>query len=104
MVEQEAVNFEVAGSSPASGAKEKYPSLKDRGIFLYFRRSRSSNRSRRKPRFANRGRAQELAQSTPQDYMREGAILRPPEPSIGALRNHGVFVFAHACLAGFGVS
>ncbi len=31
MVEQEAVNFEVAGSSPASRANEKRPSLK--GLF-----------------------------------------------------------------------
>jgi hypothetical protein len=35
MVEQEAVNFEVAGSSPASGAKEKHPGLTGLGVFIY---------------------------------------------------------------------
>lgn len=33
MVEQEAVNFEVAGSSPASGAKEKQSGQK---VWLFF--------------------------------------------------------------------
>lgn len=37
MVEQEAVNFEVAGSSPAVGAIEKSLGTKGLGFFLLLR-------------------------------------------------------------------
>lgn len=37
MVEQEAVNFEAAGSSPAVGAKKKALDLMVWGLFLCYR-------------------------------------------------------------------